>query len=105
MQDLEKRFGRTEGPTQMLRDLEFELNNSIAKDLKKDDIVKLAEVDEGLIGFIGHVRKYMDWGDRSLNDKEVQVFFGMLNETHDSIVNGLRMLIKEFNARDNVNPY
>ena len=55
----------------MLRDLEFELNNSIAKDLKKDDIVKLAEVDEGLIGFIGHVRKYMDWGDRQLNDKEV----------------------------------
>ena len=73
--------------------------------MTKDDIVKLDYVDQGLLGFIGHVRHYMQWGDRQLNDKEAQVFFGMLNETHDKVVADLQKLIKEFNARDNINPY
>ena len=89
----------------MLRDLEFELNANLAKDLTKEDIVKMSEVDEGLVGFIDHVRHYMKWGDRQLNDKEVQVFFGMLNETHDSVVAGLRTLINSFKAGDSTNPF
>ena len=38
-------LGRAEGPTQLLRDLEFELMSSLARDLTKDDIVKIDQVD------------------------------------------------------------
>ena len=69
-EDIAKNLGRAEGPTETLRNLEFELSTSIAKDLTKDDIVKLDYVDQGLKGFIGQVRHYMQWGDRQLNDKE-----------------------------------
>ena len=44
-QDLLNTLGRTEGPTQSLRDLEFELEHNLGKTITKDDIIKLDEVD------------------------------------------------------------
>ena len=59
-----------------------------------------------MLDFIEHVRSTMQWGDRKLDDKEVETMFAILNETHDKIVRSLRQIINDFSQRsDNDNPY
>lgn len=66
----------------------------------------MTEVDAGVLDFIEHVRSTMQWGDRKLDDKEVETMFAILNETHDKIVRSLRQIINDFSQRsDNDNPY
>ena len=48
----------------------------------------------------------MEWGESKLNDKEVEVMFAILNETHDKIVRNIRLIINDVTQRqDNNNPY
>ena len=80
-------------------DLQEEVNENLSKTLTKDDVVKLTELDDGIVEFISHIRHSMEWGDKELDAKEVEVIFGILNETHDETVVGLRKLITEFSKR------
>ena len=42
----------------------------------------------------------MEWGKKELDVKEIEVIFGILNETHDQVVIGLRKMINNFSKRE-----
>ena len=52
------------------------------KTLTKDDLVKLEEIDEGIVAFIIYVRDRMQWQEKRLDSTEMEVMFGMLNKEH-----------------------
>ncbi len=63
------------------------------KTLTKDDLVKLEEIDEGIVAFIVYVRDRMQWQEKRLDSTEMEVMFGMLNKEHQKIIDGLRRII------------
>ena len=68
------------------------------RQLTRKDVVRLNEIDEGIIAFIGYQRKTMLWGDRKLSPHEVEVFFGMLNEEHKKIIGQIKKMVDEFGS-------
>ncbi len=63
------------------------------KTLTKEDLVKLEEIDEGIVAFIVYVRDRMQWQEKRLDSTEMEVMFGMLNKEHQKIIDGLRRII------------
>ena len=47
----------------------------------------------------------MEWGQKPLKNKDVEVIFAVLNEEHAKIMRGLEKLIKEFKNRGDPNPF
>ena len=72
------------------------------KELKKEkqgeDAEVLQEVDEFIRDFIEQVRNSMEWGDKSLNQTEIEILFAILNEQHNVITKEIRRIIDEFTS-------
>ena len=94
----------SDASTDLLR-LEQELDESLAKTLTKDDLIKLEDIDDGVVAFIEFVRRSMEWGEKPLKGKDVEVIFGVLDEEHKKIMAGLTKLIKDFVNRGEPNPF
>ena len=58
-----------------------------------------------MIGFIDHVRKAMEWGDKKLNPLEVETLYAVLDSKHDKIIRGIQDLIDEFKTKDDQNTF
>ena len=43
----------------------------------------------------------MLWYERKLDYREIEVFFGMIDQAHQKIIDGIKQMIKEF-GEDNV---
>ena len=43
----------------------------------------------------------MEWDDKSLSQKEIEVLFAVLNEQHDEIIRGVKKVIQEFASMEN----
>ena len=73
----------------------------MSRTLTKNDLVRLNEIDEGIVHFIHYVRSTMLWEDKKLDGHEIEIFFGMLDQGHGKIIKEIRKLIGDF-AKENV---
>ena len=53
-----------------------------------------------MIGFIDHVRRSMEWGDKKLDALEVETLYAVLDSKHDKIISGIQDLIDDFKCKD-----
>ena len=83
------------GASTQLLQLEQSLKESIRKPLTRKHVVKLRELDQGVVGFIEHVRHSMEWEDKKLGPADIEVFFSILDSEHDCIIRGIEELVKE----------
>lgn len=99
-------IGKIGDSSHELVQLQQELEESLKKKIEKKDLIRLNEVDAGVMQFINHVRGTMEWGEKKLTGKEAETMFAILDETHDKVMRGLRRIIADFSKRrDNDNPY
>lgn len=62
--------------------------------------MKLESIDEGMIHFISYIRNSMCWFEKKLNPSEIKVLFGLLDEAHDKIIAGIKLMVSNFNKDD-----
>ena len=72
--------------------------NELKKEKQGEDAEVLQEVDEFIRDFIEQVRNSMEWGDKSLNQTEIEILFAVLNEQHNVITKEIRRIIDEFTS-------
>ena len=72
--------------------------NELKKEKQGEDAEVLQEVDEFIKDFIEQVRNSMEWGDKSLNQTEIEILFAVLNEQHNVITKEIRRIIDEFTS-------
>ena len=72
--------------------------NELKKEKQGEDAEVLLEVDEFIKDFIEQVRNSMEWGDKSLNQTEIEILFAVLNEQHNVITKEIRRIIDEFTS-------
>lgn len=80
-------LGKLSAASEKLLKIQTELQSSLEKTLTRKDLAKLTEIDVSVIAFIKKVRQSQEWGQtRHLEDKEIEVIFGILDEQHGDIM-------------------
>ena len=94
-------LGNKNDPNNELKALENQLRARLKRTLTKEDVPRLAEIDDGIVSFICFIRSQMLWYDKKLDHREIEVLFGFLNAQHKKIIQNLRRLVNDFCASRN----